>query len=137
MHKFVRNLITEWRRLGLPTANGTVVIAVSGGADSVSLLLALCELKKRGKLDLRLVAAHFNHELRASESDADQEFVRELTIKHKIEFATDRAGKLPSEGNLEQNARAARYDFLPALRETSRPSPSLPVTRSTIRPRPS
>jgi tRNA(Ile)-lysidine synthase len=112
VHKFVRNLITEWRRLGLPTANGTVVIAVSGGADSVSLLLALCELKKRGKLDLRLVAAHFNHELRGSESDADEEFVRGLTIKHKIEFATDRAGKLLSDGNLEQNARAARYDFL-------------------------
>ena len=112
MHKFVRNLITEWRRLQMPTANGTVIVAVSGGADSVSLLLALCELKKRGKLDLRLVAAHFNHELRGNESDADQEFVRGLTVKHGIEFATERAGKLPGEGNLEQNARAARYDFL-------------------------
>lgn len=112
VHKFVRNLITEWRRLRLPTANGTVVVAVSGGADSVSLLLALCELKHRAKLDLRLVAAHFNHELRDGESDADEDFVRGLTVKHNIEFATDRAGKLPAEGNLEQNARRARYDFL-------------------------
>jgi tRNA(Ile)-lysidine synthase len=111
MHKFVRNLITEWRRLGLPTENAAVVVGVSGGADSVSLLLALCDLKRRGKHDLRLVAAHFNHELRGSESDADQEFVRELTVTHKIEFATESAGKLPA-GNVEQNARQARYGFL-------------------------
>ncbi len=112
MHKFVRNLNTEWRRLGLPTTNGAVVVGVSGGADSVSLLLALCELKQRGKQDLRLIAAHFNHGLRDGASDGDQEFVRGLTIEHKIEFATEKAGELPAEGNLEQNARRARYDFL-------------------------
>lgn len=112
MHKFVRDLITEWRRLQMPMANGTVVIAVSGGADSVSLLLALCELKRRKKHALRLVAAHFNHELRGAESDADQEFVRQLTIKHGIEFATQKAGKLTATGNLEQNARETRYQFL-------------------------
>ncbi len=112
VHGFVRNLITEWRRLGLPTANATVVVAVSGGADSVSLLLALCTLKRLKKLDLRLVGAHFNHELRGDESDADQEFVRDLTAKHKIEFATERADDLSAKGNLEQNARRARYDFL-------------------------
>src|SRR6476469_9960231 len=81
VHKFVRNLITEWRRLELPTTDGTVVIAVSGGADSVSLLLGLHDLKQRGKVDLRLVAAHFNHRLRGAESDADEEFVRGLTTK--------------------------------------------------------
>lgn len=112
MHGFARSLITEWRRLGLPTANGTVVVGVSGGADSVALLLGLCELKRLKKHDLRLVAAHFNHDLRGEESDDDQEFVRGLTVRHKIEFATERATELSGEGNLEQNARRARYDFL-------------------------
>jgi len=111
VHKFVRNLITEWRRLGLPVSSGSVVVAISGGADSVSLLLGLHDLKGRGKLDLRIVAAHFNHRLRGTESDADKEFVRQLTTKLKVELAVG-AANISMDGNLEQNARLARYDFL-------------------------
>ncbi len=91
--------------------SGTVVAAVSGGADSVSLLLGLHELKTRGKVDLRIVAAHFNHRLRGGESDADEEFVRQLATKLKVELAVG-AADIAKTGNLEQNARLARYDFL-------------------------
>src|SRR5439155_12029950 len=80
-------------------------------ADSVGLLLALNELKKASKLDLRIVAAHLNHQLRGNESDADEEFVRHLTTELGIELAVHRA-HVPPEGNLEQNARDARYEFL-------------------------
>lgn len=111
MDSFVRGLITEWRRLELPVSEAAVVVAVSGGADSVSLLLALVDLQKRGKLDLRLVAAHFNHGLRGQESDADEDFVKALTTENRIELAIGREA-LSREGNLEQNARTARYEFL-------------------------
>jgi tRNA(Ile)-lysidine synthase len=111
MHGFTRNLITEWRRLGLATADVTVIVAVSGGADSLSLLLAMHELRQREKLAVRLVAAHFNHGIRDGESDADEEFVRKLAIERKIELAVGH-GKVSREGNLEQNARLARYEFL-------------------------
>ncbi len=111
MHKFVRNLITEWRRLELPVAGETVIVAVSGGADSVSLLLGLNELKKSGKLNLSIVAAHLNHQLRGMESDADEEFVRHLTTQLRIGLDAHRK-HLPNDGNLEQNARIARYEFL-------------------------
>ncbi len=111
MHSFVRNLITEWRRLDLPFEGGTVVIAVSGGADSVSLLLAIHDLTQRKKLRHRIVAAHFDHGLRGAESDADAEFVRGLTGKLGIELALTR-GSIEAKGNLEQNAREARYAFL-------------------------
>ncbi len=111
MHKFVRNLITEWRRLGLPVRDETVVVAVSGGADSVSLLLALDELRKLAKLDLRIVAAHLDHALRGQESDDDVEFIRELTTERRIELALHRS-HISTDGNLEQNARVARYGFL-------------------------
>ena len=111
MHSFVRNLITEWRRLDLPVADATVVIAVSGGADSVSLLLAMHEMQQRNKHDLRLVAAHFNHRLRGAESDADEEYVRHLTSERGIELAVGH-GDIETSGNLEQNARHARYAFL-------------------------
>lgn len=111
MHQFVRNLITEWRRLELPVERQTLVVGVSGGADSVSLLLGMYELVKLGKLDLRLVAAHFNHGLRDGESDRDEQFVKEFTSARRIEFAAGHA-KAFGGGNLEQNARIARYEFL-------------------------
>lgn len=111
MHQFVRGLITEWRRLELPVTGGSVVIGVSGGSDSAGLLMAMHELRQRKKLDLRIVAAHFNHGLRDAESDADEKFVRQLTSEHRIELAVGK-GDIEKNGNLEQNARRARYAFL-------------------------
>ncbi len=116
MHVFTKNLITEWRKLKLPFADQTFVIAVSGGADSVSLLLAIDELRTRKKLTNRFVVAHFNHNLRGDESARDAEFVRELTIKLNFEFVCkiqDSTFNIQNQtGNLEQNARRARYEFL-------------------------
>ncbi len=111
MHRFVRNFITEWRRLDLSFSGGTIIVAVSGGADSVSLLLAVNDLAGRSKLGHRIVAAHFNHCLRGGESDDDEKFVRALTTDLGIELAVAR-GVISTVGNLEQNARNARYDFL-------------------------
>jgi tRNA(Ile)-lysidine synthase len=111
VHNFVRGLITEWRKLGLPVANETVVVAVSGGADSLSLLLALDDLRTRKKLDLRFAAAHFNHKLRGRESDADEEFVKQIAAERNFELALGH-GPISQDGNLEQNARNARYAFL-------------------------
>ncbi|MEO7674838.1 MAG: tRNA lysidine(34) synthetase TilS [Pyrinomonadaceae bacterium] len=116
MHKFVRGLITEWRALGLPVAGETLIVGVSGGADSLSLLLALDNLRNREKLNLRLVAAHFNHKLRGHESDADEEFVKHLAAEKGFELALGH-GPIADKGNLEQNARNHRYDFLTSLAE--------------------
>ena len=55
----------KWQELG-------VVVAVSGGADSVALLRAMAALKTGGPG--RLTVAHFNHRLRGDESDADCAF---------------------------------------------------------------
>jgi tRNA(Ile)-lysidine synthase len=111
MRRFERELITEWRRLDLPVNDAAVLIAVSGGADSMSLLTAADELRKAGKLDLRFVAAHLNHGLRGEESDADEAFVREVCSERKIELAVAHAGSKPA-GNIEQAARIERYEFL-------------------------
>ncbi len=111
MHGFVRNLITEWRRLKLPVVGESVIVGVSGGADSVSLLLAVDELTKRGKLDHTIIAAHLNHKLRGDESDADENFVKELCGRLNVGLVLH-SEKIKSSGNLEQNARDARYRFL-------------------------
>jgi tRNA(Ile)-lysidine synthase len=116
MNTFVKGLITEWRRLQLPVTGETVVIAVSGGADSLSLMLALAELRQTEKLDVRLVAAHFNHGLRGEEADADEQFIRSFSSEYRMELAVGR-GDVPRDGNLEQNARRARYQFLQSTAE--------------------
>ena len=54
----------------------TVLVAVSGGADSVALARGLFQVRETG--EGRLVLAHFNHRLRGEESDADQRFVEDL-----------------------------------------------------------
>lgn len=119
MHSFVRSLITEWRKLELPIAGEKVVVAVSGGADSLGLLLAIDSLREAKKLDLRVVAAHFNHRLRGRESEADEEFIRQIAVERGFELAIGR-DSIARKGNLEQNARLARYEFLRATAESLR-----------------
>jgi tRNA(Ile)-lysidine synthase len=111
MNKFCRNFITHWRKNSLPFADNTFIVAVSGGADSVSLALVLNELKQLKKLDLHFIVAHFNHNLRGRESDDDEIFVKKLAEKLKFEFVSAK-GSISKKGNLEQNARFARYEFL-------------------------
>jgi tRNA(Ile)-lysidine synthase len=116
MHKFLHGLVTQWRKLELPVKNETFIIAVSGGADSVSLLLALAGLKQKKKLDLEFIVAHFDHDLRGAESDRDEKFVRKLSEKlgFGFESAKWKVKKNHNSGksNLEQAARLARYEFL-------------------------
>jgi tRNA(Ile)-lysidine synthase len=97
-----------------------VGVAVSGGADSVALLLLLLELRE--KLGIVLSVVHFNHKLRGKASDADQAFVAKLAAKHGLEFhpaCVDVAKKAKKErGNLEDAARRARYDYFRSLVES-------------------
>ncbi|QYO66274.1 tRNA lysidine(34) synthetase TilS [Leptolyngbya sp. 7M] len=103
-------MITEWRRLDLPMKDAAIIVAVSGGADSIALLLAIDELRKKKKLSVRIVAAHFDHRLR-DDSASDLEHVRRLTKERRIELAHSE-WKKRTPGNLEQEARRARYRFL-------------------------
>jgi tRNA(Ile)-lysidine synthase len=89
----------------------TVLLAVSGGADSVALLRAMVELKRGG--EGRLIVAHLNHGLRP-EAETDQRFVEELCQKIGVACEVGKAkidGALAGDG-LEAAARQARYQFL-------------------------
>jgi tRNA(Ile)-lysidine synthase len=92
-------------------------VAVSGGADSVALLRVLLEL--RDQLGVVLHVAHFNHQLRGEESDADERFVAELARQHELSYFSDRADvRAYAENNnlsLEHAARALRYQWLTEL----------------------
>lgn len=115
LSKFARRLLSEWKALGLPTADATVVVAVSGGADSSALLLALDELIKAERLDLKLIVGHLDHGLRP-DSKKDAQWVSELAEELGYDAAVARANLKTSasngRSNLEQSARNARYKFL-------------------------
>jgi tRNA(Ile)-lysidine synthase len=114
--RFARTLLREWRQLNLSDCGGTVVVAVSGGADSVALLIALDELVRAGKIKVEILIAHFNHKLRGAASNADARWVKLLAQqlrRRAVVSSSDikrRAGK--NKENLEQTARRARYEFL-------------------------
>ncbi|MBR3961309.1 MAG: tRNA lysidine(34) synthetase TilS [Clostridia bacterium] len=91
-----------------------VTVALSGGADSVSLLHVLLELKE--EVDIELCAAHLNHQLRGYEADRDENFVRELCEKLGVPLFCERAdikaeSKKTGE-SIELAARRVRYEFL-------------------------
>jgi tRNA(Ile)-lysidine synthase len=93
-----------------------IVIAVSGGADSIALLRLIADVwDTHEKTDRRqLIVAHFNHATRGEDSDADQRFVGELAQSLEIEFVTETLG-LPygtQEASDEESLRKRRYDFL-------------------------
>ncbi|MFH0821092.1 MAG: tRNA lysidine(34) synthetase TilS, partial [Candidatus Peregrinibacteria bacterium] len=90
-----------------------VVVGVSGGADSVALALALKELR------YEVIVAHLNHRLRGDESDADAEFVKNFAQKLRVPYVIEKA-EIPRHGNLEDNARKIRYEFLENARKRFR-----------------
>ncbi len=99
-------------RIGI-RRDAKVLVALSGGPDSVALLHAMTELRER--FGYRIAAAHLNHGIRGAESDRDEAFVRELCARRDIDLVVDRARNLSvNTPNLEERARAARHAFLNA-----------------------
>lgn len=117
------HLIEMVRRelFSLPDAAAGVVVAVSGGADSVALLRAL-DAARPPQTAFPLVVAHFNHRLRGSDSDADEAFVAQLQSELSASgrgpvslcrTCCDIAAEAHAQReNLEALARRERYRWL-------------------------
>ena len=92
----------------------TLLVAVSGGGDSLALLYALHQAQ--AEFNLRLCGAHLNHTLRGDESDADAAFVadafRRLGIPYTLQSADVAAYRSAHRLSLEDAARRVRYAFL-------------------------
>lgn len=115
----MKSLIAKIQRQKLFEPGETVVVAVSGGADSVALLDILSQFAEE---NLRLVVAHLNHGLRGEESDGDQEFVSRLAARYGLpceQHSADVAGL--SENlriSLEDAGRRERYRFFARVAKT-------------------
>ncbi|MEW6245943.1 MAG: tRNA lysidine(34) synthetase TilS [Nitrospirota bacterium] len=112
--KLLQRVVETIRRKRLFEPAHHVLVAVSGGPDSVALLALLHELAPSWRLTLS--AAHFNYGLRGQESDDDAEFVAHLCRRLRIQLITRRL-ELPLRlgrrgGSLQERAREARYRAL-------------------------
>jgi tRNA(Ile)-lysidine synthase len=92
----------------------SILVAVSGGLDSMVLLHVLHSLSTRNQW--RLAISHFNHHLRGVESDADEQFVRNSAAKLSLAFVRGAAHAATfarrKKVSIEMAARQVRHQFL-------------------------
>ena len=115
---FERKALKRVKRLRLLSPGDRVVVAVSGGADSVALLHVL--FAWRGHLDLTLAVAHVEHGLRGEESLDDARFVEQLTDRLGLPFFLKRLKLKPllrkrTGESVQAVARERRYEQLQAV----------------------
>ena len=113
-HDFVRALAHALRQRCRLQPGDRILVAVSGGPDSVALLRGLHALATRKEWKLNLSVGHVQHHLR-EQAEADARFVEELATSLKLPFLRadlDLKASANDERNLEANAREKRYDAL-------------------------
>jgi tRNA(Ile)-lysidine synthase len=113
----------------------TVLVAVSGGADSTALLVAMASLAREFGLIVR--AAHLHHGLRGADADSDLASVRELCERFRIPLEAARwdcAARMRRRGlRGEAGLRTLRREFLLAAAQRVEATRSPPRTRPTTR----
>ncbi len=110
----LKKMLATIKENELIAVGDTVLVALSGGPDSVALLEGLLRLKER--LSSSICAAHLNHKLRGADSDEDERFVRSLAKKRGVPLVVEardvqRIHKKRG-GSIEAVAREVRYRFL-------------------------
>lgn len=99
----------------------TVIVALSGGSDSMTLLNILYGL--RDKYNLNIIAAHVNHCLRGAESDRDEAFVKNYCEAKGIEYRVLKINVSECRENgesVEEAGRRIRYNFFRSIDENAK-----------------
>ena len=113
MSEFLQRLEGEIQSRGLLLRGRKILIAVSGGADSMVLLHALSSLAKKTRW--KIAIAHFNHQLRGRSSDTDEQLVRKTAAALKLPVAVERTKvrqfAQESKFSIEMAARKLRHEF--------------------------
>ncbi|TLY29193.1 MAG: tRNA lysidine(34) synthetase TilS [Ignavibacteria bacterium] len=117
---FLGNMRRFIRDFRLIDRGEKIILAVSGGLDSMVLLDALDDLKRDSQLTLSV--AHFNHQLRGIESDRDEALLRSVALARGLECYVERANtRAAAEAqklSVEECARNLRYAFFEKLRSS-------------------
>ncbi len=105
------------RRRRLIEDRNKIIVAVSGGADSVVLLDLLA--REQELSGLKLIVAHFNYQLRGQESNGDELYVAQRAKHYGLEFYVERANTTEyarhNKLGIQEAARNLRYQFFEKL----------------------
>lgn len=122
---FKENILKTISKHNLIQNGDKIVVGVSGGPDSISLINVLSEIKNDNTIELNfdLVVAHINHNIR-EEAKADEEFVVEYCKQKGIEFYVldidiEKKAKEEKRGT-EETGRNARYEFFEEILEKTK-----------------
>lgn len=112
----MQNVILETiKKYNLFETNNSVIVAVSGGADSMALLYLMKEFSI--KYQLRLIVAHVNHKKRKN-SDLDEILVEQVARSYNLPYEVYYLPKSDEVDNFHEYARNRRYEFFKSLART-------------------
>ena len=113
----INRFINTLTKYDMISSGDRVLLAVSGGADSVVMLKLFTEIKER--FSLNLVVAHIEHGIRGADSVADAEFVKELCRKLDLDFhmlSINAVSEAKACGeSVEEYSRRRRYEFFDTI----------------------
>lgn len=113
------NVIAAINKYNMIKENDTIVVGVSGGADSMALLHFL--LNESDNLKIKVIVTHINHCLRGEESDRDEKFVSDYCRDNGVIFYSCRSN-IKSEASeygisVEECGRKVRYNYFNNIAE--------------------
>lgn len=115
-------IISVINRYDMVAPGDTVIIAVSGGADSMCLLSFFNEYSRKKKFNI--IAAHVNHGIRGKEAERDENFVKKFCMEKKINlriahFNVPETAKETGESE-ELCGRRLRYSFFNSIADNAK-----------------